>query len=418
MTTPLPDKTDSRRRRVWRWLGYGTLGALALGAVAAGAGAWWLWGWRTGGLTFHESWTPEQQAELSAFDEAIKLLPAKVAAAHLESVQSSESAPVGPLRSRWLGLKSRVQSRHLLAAWRDALCQAAVSGRGDAPIPLETPSGYTLAQAACACGQLRLVPALVSHGADPNAGLILPEDGMRETLFQTAIVCVPAVSILGQDVVFPPVAERLALLEQLLAAGAVPEGVGSRPGYSLLLAWISAGLDSAAEPDRGVIAEWLLEHGVQPRTDEDVANVLSLLSIEGTLPAMRRIVQEKKLLEACNPDVVKLCALSGALRCAAADAPQKLRWAINELGADPQGDVRIGEWSLPAITLGLTNLTTAIEQQEPRRIEIALAALDILLENGARPSVQDIRKALPQQADLRAQYMNLLHKHNIHLSDK
>lgn len=217
-------------------------------------------------------------------------------------------------------------------------------------------------------------------------------------------------------------AERLALLEHMLAHGAKltipqPEGGLEARHVTALIATISA-----LHGDEGAMMEWLLAKGFAPLSAEDRKDIASLSIGLGTLPAMRRIVATY-YGELSEED--RYWLLHNSI-CNRADAPQKLRWALEELHADPNAPLCYKEepYAEPDAmshfcTRILWQLSTAISPEPDTPEELAprqmLEMLDLLLTHGG--ALPDPERYLPSEPTLRQEYIELINKHNLPLPE-
>ena len=446
--TDTSPRQQQRRRSVWRVIGFGVLGLVGVAALAAGGGAWWLWGWRAGELSYHESWTPEQRAALAAMDaklrrvvdvelafldeleEAVRQRSEAQASAHSNDEDELHEDvgwrlykhinPLAALPRSWRFVVSSAAMRDMLAEMRTALKEAAASGRGNVCALREVQ--MSLAHAAIRLGETRLVPGLIQHGESPNTALVVEgADTIRETLFQSAILCTP----LSFGSAIPTRQERRELMEYLLEHGALVDGeqsseaVAKSGHYSMLLAAMSPMY--FGDDERGEALELLLEHGLTP-APKDAAFLAQVLRSEGTLPTMRRL-HGKGLLGVHATEPRLRAALLHALlsRGHVPQIAEKVRWALEELGADPtlpvlQEDGDAPKEATPTIDLALSDIyrIDREEMSEEAQAEAAevLAAIDLLLAHGARPEAPE--RYLPRNAALREQYLALLARHGIH----
>lgn len=445
------EKTTPHRHRVWRCIGYGALGLAGVAALAAGGGAWWLWGWRVGGLSYHESWSPEHRAELATMDDKIcHMVEAEVEfieqlekslQSHLEKQPPANDEdelhpdvgwrlykrmnPLASLPRGWRFVVSSAAMRDMLAEMRAALKEAAASGRGKVcAMRLEQMS---LAHAAIRLGQLGLVRELIQRGESPNTALINPADPtIRETLFQSAILCMPFT--IGAPI--PSVQERKELMEYMLEHGALVDGgqtdeeVERNGHYSAILCATSA---MFGEGDGGELFEWLLEHGLTLTPKMSI--IAAILRSEGSLPTMRRL--HSKGLLGCWAENPQLRAkMLRTLLLESSYTPEiveKVRWALEELGANPALPVlRDGEADdknppredTPTINLCLCNFYSLdadeLSEEKQARATAVLAILDLLLTHGARP--ENPEDYIPQNAAAREQYLAILTRHGIELA--
>ena len=439
MTTDTPTPP---RRRPWRWVLRSFLVLFALLLLAAGGGAWWLWGWRAGGLTFHESWTPEQRADLQALsghmlhfgremresksaekfdrmaqaiEEAVRKFIEKNPDAPIELPEKPDSQSPSEWQQR---ISDDIVSRVVMAERYSALRKIAATGRGDvAP-------GQSIAQVACLLGYTALAEELIRRGEDPNTAM--PIRGSQfETPFQSAMVCDSYIS--GEAA---PVEQRIKLLETMLEHGAdINARTGCVEDADERNAHLFYALLSATTPpyDHGAIMEWLLEHGLSIRSDRDEENAASLLIYgDGSLPTYRRLVQKGLL-----PDSPRMKA--HLLRCAVSathDAEAKTLWCLDELHADPNfvlmephnsedqdGDfiveMRPKNHIIYAILRRISSYADPKDAEDMAEFDTTLRLLDILMEHGATPGDRKSYIPIPEDETLRARLLDALHKHNI-----
>ena len=407
------DTNIPRSRRIWRWLGYGALGVAGVAALAAAGGAWWLWGWRVGSLSFHESWSPEQRAELQEMADGIMNLPDNVYK-NIDVVGAFTDTP-----GTKLGLE--IEMRPLLVQSYAELRRTAADGKA----PEHEPIGIPMTALAARLGKLALARELVTRGDDPNNILrtdsLLGTEMLHESSFQTAIACVP-LWISDEPAPPLPVAERTALLEHMLAHGATltvpqPEGGLDARYVTCLIAFLSA-----LNGDEGAMLEWLLDKGFAPLSPEERKQISRLLSMsEGSLPTVRRIV-EKYYGELSDIDRYHLMHNSISYK---ADTPQKLRWALTELYADPNATLTESDengvlYTMPSgmqhfcITLlvEMKHISTEEESESPTPDQV-LEMLDLLLTHGAK--LPDPEQYLPSDKTLHQKYMHVINKHHFPL---
>lgn len=311
-------------QRTKKRLIYGALGLLGVAALAAAGGAWWLWGWRLGSLTFHESWNHEQREDIAAMADALKSL-----------VDKMESTSELLLQENSSRLNLEIEMRPLLARSYEELRRTAADGKA----PEHDPVGIPMTALAARVGKLSLARELVSRGDDPNnvfqSEISLDGSMLNESSFQSAISCMP-LWVLDDSAEPLPAAERIALLEHMLEHGATltvpqPEGGLDARHVTLTIAGIAA-----MRGDEGRMAEWLMDKGFGLQTPTERKTLCMLLSLgEGTLPAMRRIV-EKYYGELSDTDRYHLLRNCFTDR---KDALQKLRWVLEDLHADPNATI-------------------------------------------------------------------------------
>lgn len=417
------EKTASRCRRVWRWVLRGALALVLLLLLAAGGFAWWLWGWRVGGLTFHESWLPEQRAEMLSLADDLRSLPRDFLHSDLISTLDrmrgyGERNADGtwtwhPItRSQWEKWLTAAEVGKLFAApILGSLQQVAAEGQCRA----DARAAGLVAQAACRTLHPALAKELIRRGADVNAAFNLSElSGLpekAESCFQSAI----AGKAYFSDARLP-LAERFELLKLMLEHGA---DVSYNKASSLLSAYISAA--SETEPDHGAMLEWLLDHGLSIENADDLENAFLTLSCEGTLPAFKRMVQKGHI--PLTPEF-KSRLLNRIAISPTPDSEQKALWALEELGADPnyiltrtiEDEDEEGnpiETRVPDVSLveNVARYLPAYESDAERQAA-ALRLLDILLAHGAKLP-ENAADLAPAEPSLRRRYMEVLMKHGI-----
>ena len=440
------DTPPPPRRRPWRLILCIFLALFALLLLAAGGGAWWLWGWRAGELSFHESWTPEQRADLQAlsgqmlhfsremneskliekyvqmeqmFDEATRKGLQEFADRHPDVKISlpEKRSPRNP--SKWMQrISEDIVTRLVMAEPYCALRKIAATGRGDAA------PGASVAQVACRMGYMALAEELIRRGEDPNTPLHIIGVPV-ETPFQSAMVCLSYFS--GEAA---PVEQRFKLLDTMLEHGAdinartgCVEDANERNAH-LLLALVSA---ITPPYDHGAILEWLLEHGLSIRNDRDEKEAACLLNQgDGTLPTYRRLVQKGLL-----PDSPRMKA--HLLRCAVSatqDAEAKTLWCLDELHADPNFvlmeahdsedqdgntiiEMRPTDHIIHTILRRINSYADPKDAEDMAEFDTALRLLDILMEHGATPGDRKSYIPIPEDETLRARLLDALHKHTI-----
>lgn len=206
-----PDMMPPKKTRaLHRWLrGLGWF--LLLMLLALLAGACWLWSWRWGGkeLEFHESWTAEERAALVAFDSYLR-------GEYIEDCFMYEYMDIPQVGK----VIFRAYMKKQVAAPLCGQLQQIVR-QGDARLPgvdLFFCRGMTPAIVAAQTGQFPALKALVQHGADPNACLlIVSEDKSIEA--ETPLTPLLAGNFSDLDMQIPW-SERREVAEFLLARGA------------------------------------------------------------------------------------------------------------------------------------------------------------------------------------------------------
>ena len=315
-------------------------------------------------------------------------------------------------------LGMEMELRPMLARSYAELRRTAAEGKA----PEHEAVGIPMAALAARTGKISLAHELVSRGDDPNN--VLHSDGslisgeVNESSFQSAIACVP-LALDAEEAVQVPVAERLALLEHMLAHGAAltipqPEGGMDARRFTLAIALISA-----LRGDEGAMLEWLLEKGLAPLSAQERGSCRLILSMgESTLPTMRRIV-EKYYGELSDSDRYHL--LRGCI-CNRKDAPQKLRWALTELHADPNATLsESDENGVPnALSSAMQEFCRTLlfdlqgslaDEEDSKHLcpDQVLEMLDLLLAHGAE--LPEPEKFLPTDETLRQKYKEVINKY-------
>lgn len=323
------------------------------------------WTWRA--LSYHESWSPEQRADLQELADTVSEL--------YDDTQHT------------------LHSKYMVEAYA-MLREVARSGRAEAFTPTTHCSAAYLA---AFFGKMDLLRELTLRGADLNLPATLFLDlFMPETPFQAAIY------IYTRSV---PIAQRLEMLEFMLAHGAdIQKG-------QKMLSFIPA-YASAKDGDKGAMLEWLLEHGLTPDSDRELDTICRHLHHPGTLPVIQRLV-EKKLLNTDSADI-GYYLLTAALISVPEDRQEKLRWVLS-LGVDPNYHPESDPDDLPkspALDIPVRFLAQADADEAPDLLQ----ALDLLLTRGARPTQESDfydTDYYPTAPEIRAAYKDLLTKHHI-----
>lgn len=411
------------RRRFLRWVLYILLALLALLLLAAGCGAWWLWGWRLGSLSFHESWSAPQRAELLALADDLRGFQRSIVDhrrrhasdgtyAHLvmhdDGSVSWGTSSLSPWEEEYVAAMS---AKFVAAPLMDSLKRMTAKGQ-DAVSPQEA---GLLAQAAIRTLRPQLAAELIRRGADVNAKHVFKnpfdEELEGESTFQYAIT---GNAYFSEASI--PLAERLALLDLMLEHGA---DVTYKKAYSLLSAYISAAAKDA--PDHGAALEWLLSHGLTIESPDEVENAAMTLACQGTLPAFKRLAQ-KGLLPLTPENKARL--LRRCLATPDAESEAKALWLLEELGADPtftlfysyedqddEGNPVIQQKQNAPIIESITRYLPIYKTEEECRY--ALRLLNLLLAHGAHLP-ENAADTAPTFPALRDAYMELISKHTRH----
>lgn len=408
-------------KKLWKYLRYLMLALLVLLTLTIGGVAWWLWGWRVGGLSFHESWSEQQRTEMLGLADDMRHFQRDFVNSEFlrnevtfyykighKSSDNEESSQRSILDRLQYELAAAVGAKLIAGSILDTLKQLAADGAEH----IAPQKAAMVAQAACRTQHIALAKELILLGADANAELTLPwlsKDLKGETCFQSAIACKPYFSDK-----LAPLPERIALLELMLEHGANPS---INKHYTILSALISA--LTGDEPDRGAMMEWVLDHGVTVESASEIENVSLLLNCEGTLPTFKRIVQ-KGLIPLTPENKARM--LHRCIACLTNDSAEKANWLLNDLGADPnyiitytieeeddEGNSTTRESSWPICTEQIVK-QLHYSSQDTATQERVLEMLDILLAHGAKMP-ENAAELVPQNPALRERYMELISKY-------
>ncbi len=396
-----------RLRNILCW---GLGATLGLVAVVALGGYCWLYSWSWGGAPApHTSFTAEEAAMLQAFDAHIakeapvlqyeylehEILTNRAAGAFLEDGEQEAGTPLLSW-SEMLILPHMAAnvSRYLLAPLRQSLHQIIESGSAEG-------AELHLAVLALQKKDVPLVRLLVEKGAPLKAN----KEGHTICLL-VQIIC--ASDLQG---IFLPIAERLALMDWLVARGADTTAVTEEEVLLLSEASIR-GSDDAT----GAILEWFLRRGYELDKNRAVA---IMLQYAGTLPTYQKLIADNLLpeppqeLPGAEGSRSPLLVVAGAHE----PAPDTLRWLLS-LGHSPNalpGNDKSSQSPLHACMAGMQYLSMGQGEAADARLRRKLEALDILLQHGALPDEQT-RDLLPINADLEREVVDLFRKHGHHIT--
>ena len=403
--TQLEKNFDGRwRSRVWKWLGYG---ALVVALVGVG-GAWWVWGWRVGALSFHESWTPEQRAALQY--EADYL-------AHFVQHAEEDSALCIEPWNMWKRLKASIEARQALAGTMSELRRTAADGRS----PRHDPQNVPMVALAIRLRQLPLAHALLERGESPHEVVRseLPGHGAyEESSFQTALSCAPF--FLPRKNHPLPAAEHRELLEHMLAKGANPIPSTESERHTTFACLTVGGLTG----EGATALEWLLDHGLELHTQKDIRDAVGgVLCHPGTLEVMRRVVPRYGLDQNAE---ARFLLLRDAVK-GHADSLPKLRWLLkhfyDDASATPTAaaqelnsarDIQYFPDSEPTNTpspmdlfcVTLSGMELPIDPATDATPDQVLEMLDLLLAHGG--VIPEPEKYMPTDEALRQRFIEIL----------
>ncbi len=312
--------TPKPRRRWWRiaaWL-MSSLFVLLLAALAIAA--WWLWGWQwKSELTFHESWSAEERAGLTEFDNYLRnTFATDVAAVIGREFSDEEGLPHDIARACMV--------RIFCAPVREQLVHIAESGQANQP-PFDflEKQGCTPTIIAAMTAHFGAVRAFIAHGAAPNACLTI---GDNEDCVELAT---PIASILSGEFTNkthkPSWSERQNVAEFLITKGADINAHGYLVGVNCTLALM-----------RGETEPWLwaVEHGKKVNGRE-FYYILTMGKC--SLPLIEAILRSTPgIANATDYDHTPLQALAQKICDAEADEMPELEQVLDLLlayGANP-----------------------------------------------------------------------------------
>lgn len=316
----------------------------------------------------------------------------------------------------WDYVTTSVSLRAHCASLGAMLRRVAATGRAD----VYTEEGLSPAFFAVRCGKTEMVKELVLRGNNPNQVIVVcasddPEEASYETLFQSAMACMPFMT--GD---LPPLEQRLELLGWLLEHGADinDRAVQGRGYMTMLIATIAAMRENDKLPaeKQGALMEWLLDHGLQPEACRQpglLGTYFSYCSAE----VVRRIGAKLRLSEMTPAH--KADILRGVLGGHSGEKPQIVRWAVEQLGAEPNL-IRTcdGEPDLRVILHTMDKFAQCafaqkgnapVSEEEKKEFAIELETLDILLAHGAH--LYDAQSFAPAEPAWRELYLDVLKKH-------
>ncbi len=254
-------------------------GLIAALVLALGCGYAWLWSWTwKEAPEFHENWTAEERAALTAFDAGLQ-------APFCESLELL-AAHTYSATHIFNGLSNVIEIRIMCADVREQLHHFARCGhaRDERMVYMEEQCqriGITPTILAAGRGHLRAVEALVAHGADPNAVSQQEEQYYHPLELETPLSPILSGHFLGDAEI--PWEERRSTAEFLLAHGADINGTKRSIGFACDIALM---LSQPRDPRPWM---WAIDHG----KTVSVENFCTMLALEESGELVERVLREK-----------------------------------------------------------------------------------------------------------------------------
>lgn len=273
MTTTDTPKTNRKWWRIAAWLMGSTLTLLIL---TLAAGAWWLWGWQSDDeLTFHESWSNEERAALTELNTYLH----NGFAAEMKQLMEDETGE----SSTESDISTAIMARTTAAPIAKRLAEIAASGSAADAEPVVTGTGlrnYEPSIMAAQTGHFEALKALIAHGANPNATLLMNNDTPDYAL-DTPLSPLLSGNFAGTRSI--PWEQRREMVEYLLQHGAELNDKHNMNGTALKVALI---IRNEAEP-------WLLalKHGKKVSQREFIDTLLA----PAGMPVLRKMIESKQV---------------------------------------------------------------------------------------------------------------------------
>ena len=341
------------RRHWFRRIGIGIGCLLTTLVLALGCGFGWLWSWTwKGAPDFHESWTAEERAALTAFDASLRT--------PLSESLELLTEPTYTATHIFHELSNVIETRNMCADIRKQLHHFACCGhaRDERMVYIEELGqriGITPTIMAAGRGHLRTVEALVAHGANPNAVSQLEEQLYHPMELETPLSPIISGHFIGDVKI--PWEERRRTADFLLAHGADINGTKRAIGFACDVALMFG------EPLDPRPWMWAIDHG----KTVSVENLCTMLAMKEAGELLERVLREK---------LVNLNDTSGS------------RTALQSLLISLKGR------KAPAI------------MEDPQKSQLLEKRLDMLLAAGANPNLVPDDAAPPRPGESEEAYQD------------
>lgn len=230
--------TPKPRRRWWRIAAWLMCSISALLLLTLAGAAWWLWGWQwRSELTFHESWSAEERAALTEFNNYLHDRHVTDVAEFIKQEFLDEEG--------WNhDLARACMTRANCAPVCQQLAQIAESGNANQPtFEFMQKYGCTPVIIASITAHFDAMKALIEHGANPNACLTFEPVPAGEQAADDNQISTPISDILSGDSFYkthkPSWNERREAAEYLISKGVDINAHGYIVGVNCTLALLS-----------------------------------------------------------------------------------------------------------------------------------------------------------------------------------
>ena len=318
--------TPKPRRRWWRIAAWLMCSISALLLLTLAGAAWWLWGWQwRSELTFHESWSAEERAALTEFNNYLHDRHVTDVAEFIKQEFLDEEG--------WNhDLARACMTRANCAPVCQQLAHIAESGNANQPtFEFMQKYGCTPVIIASITAHFDAMKALIEHGANPNACLTFEPLPASERPADDNQISTPISDILSgysfNKTLKPSWNERREAAEHLISKGFDINAYGYIVGVNCTLAL----LRGETEP-----WFWALEHGKKVSGAE---LLLTLRTQKLHLPLIEAMLcSTPEIANATDGDDTPLQALAKRIRYADEEEMPELEQVLDMLlahGANP-----------------------------------------------------------------------------------
>ena len=320
--------TPKPRRRWWRIAAWLMCSISALLLLTLAGAAWWLWGWQwRSELTFHESWSAEERAALTEFNNYLHDRHVTDVAEFIKQEFLDEEG--------WNHDIARAcMTRANCAPVCQQLAHIAESGNANQPtFEFMQKYGCTPVIIASITAHFDAMKALIEHGANPNACLTFEPLTANEQAAADNQISTPISDILSGDSFYktlkPSWNERREAAEYLISKGVDLNVHGYIVGINCTLALLSG----ETEP-----WFWALEHGKKVTVQELILSLTSTKEL--SLPLFEAMLRSTPgLANATDDSETPLQALARKTCEAEEEEMPELEQALDLLlayGANPK----------------------------------------------------------------------------------